>query len=35
MQDELTINNIGFVGTALRDLSKAYECLSHDLIIAK
>ena len=25
----------GLVGTILMDLSKAYECLPHDLIIAK
>ena len=25
----------GYVGTILMDLSKAYNCLSHDLLIAK
>ena len=25
----------GYVGTILMDLSKAYDCLSHDLLIAK
>ena len=25
----------GYVGTVLMDLSKAYDCLSHDLLIAK
>ena len=32
-QEEL--NSGGYVGTFLMDLSKAYECLSHDLLIAK
>ena len=32
-QNEL--DNSGLVGTILMDLSKAYGCLSHDLIIAK
>ena len=29
------ISNKGIVGTVLMDLSKAYDCLPHDLIIAK
>ena len=29
------LDNSGFVGTILMDLSKAYDCLPHDLIIAK
>ena len=28
-------DNSGLVGTILMDLSKAYDCLPHDLIIAK
>ena len=32
-QNEL--DNSGLVGTILMDLSKAYDCLPHDLIIAK
>ena len=32
-QDEL--DNSGFIGTILMDLSKAYDCLPHDLIISK
>ena len=32
-QNEL--DNSGLVGTILMDLSKAYDCLLHDLIIAK
>ena len=32
-QEEL--DNSGFVGTVLMDLSKAYDCLPHDLMIAK
>ena len=29
------LNNFKLVGTILMDLSKAYDCLPHDLIIAK
>ena len=29
------IDQRGFIGTILMDLSKAYDCLPHDLIIAK
>ena len=29
------LDNSGLVVTILMDLSKAYDCLSHDLIIAK
>ena len=29
------LDNSGFVGTILMDLSKAYDCLPHDLFIAK
>ena len=29
------LDNSGLVGTILMDLSKAYECLPHDLLIAK
>ena len=29
------LHNSGLVGTILMDLSKAYYCLTHDLIIAK
>ena len=29
------LDNNGYVGTVLMDLSKAYDCLPHDLIIAK
>ena len=29
------LDNSGLVGTILMDLSKVYECLTHDLIIAK
>ena len=29
------LNNAGFSGTMLMDLSKANDCLSHDLLIAK
>ena len=29
------IDNSGFVGTILTELSKAYDCLPHDLLIAK
>ena len=32
-QNEL--DKSGFVGTILMDLSKAYDCLSHDLLISK
>ena len=29
------LDNSGFIGTILMNLSKAYDCLSHDLLIAK
>ena len=29
------LDNSGYVGTVLMDLSKAYECIPHDLLIAK
>ena len=29
------LDNSGFIGTILMDLSKAYDCLPHDLIISK
>ena len=29
------LDNSGFIGTILTDLSKAYDCLPHDLLIAK
>ncbi len=29
------LDNSGMVGTVLMDLSKAYDCLPHDLLIAK
>ena len=29
------LDNSGLVSTILKDLSKAYDCLPHDLIIAK
>ena len=29
------LDNSGFIGTTLMDLSKAYDCLPHDLSIAK
>ena len=29
------LDNSGFIGTILMDLSKTYDCLPHDLIIAK
>ena len=32
---ESELDQNGFVGTILMDLSKAYDCLSHDLIVAK
>ena len=33
--DRNELDNSGLVGTILMDLSKAYGCLPHDLIIAK
>ena len=32
---QLCLDNSGVVGTILMDLSKAYDCLPHDLLIAK
>ena len=29
------LDNSGFIATILMDLSKAYDCLPHDLLIAK
>ena len=29
------LDNSGFIGTILKELSKAYDCFPHDLIIAK
>ena len=29
------LDNSGFIGTILMDMSKAYDCLLHDLLIAK
>ena len=29
------LDNSGFIGTILMNLSKAYDCLPHDLLIAK
>ena len=29
------LNNSGFIGTILTDMSKAYDCLLHDLLFAK
>ena len=29
------LDSRGFIGTILMDLSKAYDCLPHDLLIAK
>ena len=29
------LDNLGFIGTIVMDLSKAYDCLPHDLLIAK
>ena len=34
-QCQKELDNSGLVGTILMDLSKAYDCLPHDLIIAK
>ena len=32
---EKELDNSGFIGIILMDLSKAYDCLPHDLLIAK